>query len=475
MPTLTNSSCSESTSSEKQGKSTKNQKKKRNKKKTRKEKEEEEARRAKSETPIRTEPRKERGAEEEEDDIQMRRNQFLKDKQEKEDLKTHGVEERKLEGTLKNYKIPRVTEPQPEKEKKERDEEKAKTGRIMVGDLVIREETPTETESGEESENKKKAQKRQWKHEKASRKESDSEEERIRQAKREREDKCSDKCREDMPRNWCMTCKKRVLQVYRNHKDYNYQTPELTDMSLDWCMKRGIRKEIPKAQGQVHNEDIRRYRLFKRKYRFLDQEETIMRRKEGKIVDDAFYSFMNHRDPEGDLHINNWCPKLNPVFCKKTNNWFRCICNKVTPTGTVRQFVLHMIQNHSHIYGKEVECLECAAQGYKHKFLSPDALWRHVNNSHEKCLMVGHLKANIQPEFQSNNDCDRWMQAFSQLIVAATIDSLHKEGSLTESFFRKERKEEEIGGEKAYYQHRQEDAPKESSSERWGGHRSDRH
>ena len=280
-----------------------------------------------------------------------------------------------------------------------------------------------------------------------------------------KKDRCTEHCKEEMPRRWCNKCKHRELQEYRNFKDYNFKAPD-DPSALDWCVKTGLKKEIPSAQGQIHKDDIRRFRLFKRKNRYLHCDDRIVRRREGQQVDDAFNSYLDRRDPEGDLHIARWCPKLNPVFCKTTNNFFRCACDRQTPTGTVRQFVLHSIQNHSHIQGRQVECLECAAQGTRQKFLSPQSLWRHINNCHEKVLMCGHLKVNINPEHQSNNDTDRWLNSYSQLVVACVLETLHNEGSLNDSFFRRERKEEDLGGARPIYQQRGPSEEQENPNER---------
>ena len=393
------------------------------------------------------------------------RKQFLRTKEEREKPQTN---------TLERYKIPKLKETHTHDENRREEKEE-----MDIAGVTIQEEI-TFTESEEENENKKKAQKRPWKNEKS--REDESEEERRRQAKTARpkeprepaSERCTEKCNEEMPRNWCSRCKHRELQEYRNFKDYNFQAPN-DPLTLDWCVKKGVKREIPKAQGQIHKDDIRRYRLFKRKNRFLHVDETIARRREGKEVDDAFNSFMNHRDPEGDYHIQTWCPKLNPIFCKKTNNFHRCLCDKMTPVGTVRQFVLHSINNHSHIQGREVECLECAAQGHKNKFMSPQSLWRHINNVHEKVLICGHLKLDMQPEFQSNNDSDRWLNSYSQLVVACVLETLHHEGSLTDSFFRKERREEELGGTQPLNQQRGESEGRQMSpTERRRGHRSER-
>ena len=397
-------------------------------------------------------------------------------KGEPEKSQTKGEPEKSQTKTLERYKIPKLKDTHTHEENKREDKEETE---ITIGEMTIQEEVIF-TESEEENENKKKALKRPWRNEKS--RESDSEEERRRNTKtaRPREPKepdtegCTENCNEEMPRNWCMRCKQRELQEYRNYKDYNFQAPS-DPLALDWCVKRGVVRNIPRAQGQIHKEDIRRYKLFKRKNRFLHCDETIMRRREGLEVDDAFHSFMNSRDPEGDLHISTWCPKLNPIFCKKTNNFHRCSCDKHTPVGTVRQFVLHTIQNHSHIHGKQVECLECAAQGHRNIFMSPQALWRHINNLHEKTLMIGHLKLDMHPEFQSNNDTDRFLNSYSQLIVACVLETLHHEGSLTDSFFRKERKEEDLGGARSSYQQRgASEGGQESPNERRGGHRSER-
>ena len=258
-----------------------------------------------------------------------------------------------------------------------------------------------------------------------------------------------------MPRNWCKKCQKEGLKIFQSFKDFNYRIPnDITGeanekqmiKALDWTRKKGISREIPGRKQQIHPADIRRYRLLKRKNRFLHCDETILRRREGPEIDEAFESYLNRRDPEGDLHIMNWAPKLNPIFTKQTNNTHRCGCDKNTPVGTIRQYVLHTIASHSHIQGKEVECVECAAQGYRNKFVSPQAMWRHLNNSHEKLMIIGHLRVQLQPDFQSINDTDRWLQAYSQMLVAATIETLHQEGSLTDSFFLRERKEEDEPG-----------------------------
>merc|ERR1712208_215074 len=79
------------------------------------------------------------------------------------------------------------------------------------------------------------------------------------------------------------------------------------------------------------------------------------------------------------------------------------------------------------------------------RFLTAEQLWRHISNTHERLLMVGHSKCDFLSERtqRNNNDTDRWLASFSQMLVAATLEALNRENFLSKTFWEKDRKEPE--------------------------------
>ena len=174
-------------------------------------------------------------------------------------------------------------------------------------------------------------------------------------------------------------------------------------------------------------------------------DQKIMHRSEGIDVDEAWNSYQDTRDHEGWRHMQDWYGKLNPVFTKKSSNWHRCSCDTDQSVGTVRQWVHHSLREHSHINNKEIECLECHHQGHAQRFLTAEQLWRHISNSHERLLMVGHSKCDFLSDRtqRNNNDVDRWLATFTQMVVAATLETLNNDNFLSKEFWDQDRKEPE--------------------------------
>ena len=86
----------------------------------------------------------------------------------------------------------------------------------------------------------------------------------------------------------------------------------------------------------------------------------------------------------------------------------------------------------------EVFCTMCSIQGIESRFLSPGALYRHIQNSHEQSLMSSHMKPNLEGEEEDNvypNDCDPFLLGYSQLVASYTLHSLAVKGFLNRNFF----------------------------------------
>ena len=317
----------------------------------------------------------------------------------------------------------------------------------LLGEEETNYEPASETDSeyrqdgkGEES---RRGRKRAWQHEKPTRTETEKE---PKKAKEEMHTKtCRHECEKKALNTWCRECKEDKLMIFKRTKDFGYNKPnEFKDMSLQWTMKKGIKKTMSKEQ--LPYSSIRHYKHEKRTQRFIELDQRIMHRSEGIDLDEAWNSYQDTRDQEGWKHMKDWYGKLNPVFTKRITNHHRCSCDTELCVGTVRQWVHHSLKEHSHINNREIECIECHNQGLSHRFMTAEQLWRHISNSHERLLMVGHSKCDFLSERtqRNNNETDRWMAAFSQMLVAATLEALNKENFLSKSFWEKDRKEPEV-------------------------------
>ena len=118
----------------------------------------------------------------------------------------------------------------------------------------------------------------------------------------------------------------------------------------------------------------------------------------------------------------------NPIFTKMKDNNYRC-CSEEEPVGTIRQYSNHAIEDHSHTSRSQVQCLACLAIGREATFCSPGRLARHISNVHEKLLMCGHQRVHM------SSRSDTWLQAFSQMISSFTIEKLHMQGYLADTFY----------------------------------------
>ena len=248
-------------------------------------------------------------------------------------------------------------------------------------------------------------------------------------------------CTKKQPHLWCKVCTERQERLFKRTKDFNFQPPYMEysyrDMALQWTMKKGLRKEPNREQ--LSHETVQRYTGGKRHTRYIEEDNKIMNRSEGIEIDEAWYDFMNPRDQDGWSFMQHYHYKLNPIFTKHINNIYRCACDKEVCVGTVRQHVHHSIAEHSHINNREILCLECHHQGINSRFMTAESLWRHISNNHERLLLVGHNKCDLNGH-RSNNGADRWLAAYSQMLIAATLEKLNEEGFLNDSFWNRERK-----------------------------------
>ena len=159
-------------------------------------------------------------------------------------------------------------------------------------------------------------------------------------------------------------------------------------------------------------------------------DPRILTKTDLSVTTDLFNDFNNPDDPVGYSFLNKYFSALKTPFCKDTDNAQRCICGW-QGIGTLRQCVNHL-ESHSHMDKSRVRCLLCLTLGASPKvFDTPDALFRHISNVHERTLFSTHLQAN----FDTPNGADLFTLGFGQMVQAHTIGQLAKRGFLSRKFW----------------------------------------
>lgn len=149
-----------------------------------------------------------------------------------------------------------------------------------------------------------------------------------------------------------------------------------------------------------------------------------------KVTEKVFNDFNNQSDQVGFNFMNSYYSVLKVPFSKEIGNKQNCVCGKQS-IGTLRQTVGHL-GNHSHIHLGRVRCILCLTNGGEPKvFDTPDALYRHITNSHERSLFASHVQAN----FPTPNGADLFLLGYGQLLISYTLGELAREGYLSNKFW----------------------------------------
>ena len=240
---------------------------------------------------------------------------------------------------------------------------------------------------------------------------------------------CTGNCEDLRPHEWCKACSaaNQVIleETYSQTWDFARKIPkEAQNEALEWAVKRGNK---PKAVKRLQQESKKEN--YKRKMaRLLTPNHPTFKISEGQEIDNIFKKFQDKRDHVGRSFMQEHYSTCNPIFTKMKDNNYRC-CSEEEPVGTIRQYSNHAIEDHSHTSRSQVQCLACLAIGREATFCSPGRLARHISNVHEKLLMCGHQRVHM------SSRSDTWLQAFSQMISSFTIEKLHMQGYLADTFY----------------------------------------
>ena len=252
---------------------------------------------------------------------------------------------------------------------------------------------------------------------------------------------CRHECLINKPtRDMCERCwddSKYTKERFRQTRDYYYRSTSIKDEDLIYSIKKGTRDMA--FEEPYNTEDS--IQLRNNKKQDCHREDRTNGTYDWKIEDvskEVCSSQSNTQDREGKIHCKIYSRTYIPTLTKKKDNAMRCVCSRTVPVGTLAQQVSHTVQGHSHCQKMEVLCTMCSLQGIESRFLSPGALYRHIQNSHELSLMANHIKPNLEGEEESNvypNDCDPFLLGFSQLVASYTIHSMVMKGFLNRNFF----------------------------------------
>ena len=151
---------------------------------------------------------------------------------------------------------------------------------------------------------------------------------------------------------------------------------------------------------------------------------------DSKVTETVFNDYNNQSDPVGFNFMNSYYSALKVPFSKEISNKQNCVCGKQS-IGTLRQTVGHL-GTHSHIHLGRVRCILCLTNGGEPKvFDTPDALFRHITNAHERSLFTSHVQAN----FPTPNGADLFLLGYGQLLISYTLGELAREGYLSNKFW----------------------------------------
>ena len=163
--------------------------------------------------------------------------------------------------------------------------------------------------------------------------------------------------------------------------------------------------------------------------RFLNDPRQL-NKLDTKVTETIFSDFNNQQDPIGYTFLNKYYSALKVPFSKETVNKQNCVCGKES-IGTLRQTVGHL-GTHSHMHMGRVRCILCLTNGGEPKiFDTPDALFRHITNAHERALFSTH----IQADFPTPNGADLFLLGYGQLLVSYTLGELARQGYLSNKFW----------------------------------------
>ena len=163
--------------------------------------------------------------------------------------------------------------------------------------------------------------------------------------------------------------------------------------------------------------------------RFLNDPRQL-NKLDTKVTETIFSDFNNQQDPSGFNFMNSYYSALRVPFSKETINKQNCVCGKES-IGTLRQTVGHL-GTHSHMHMGRVRCILCLTNGGEPKiFDTPDALFRHITNAHERALFSTH----IQADFPTPNGADLFLLGYGQLLISFTLGELARQGYLSNKFW----------------------------------------
>jgi hypothetical protein len=148
------------------------------------------------------------------------------------------------------------------------------------------------------------------------------------------------------------------------------------------------------------------------------------------VTDKVFCDWNNQADQQGQEFLSKYYSALKVPFTKETVNKQNCICGQKS-IGTLRQTMGHL-RDHSHMHLGRVRCILCLTNGGEPKiFDTPDGLFRHLSNAHERTLFSTH----IQPNFATPNGADLFLLGYGQLLMSYTLGELAKAGFLSNKFW----------------------------------------
>ena len=163
--------------------------------------------------------------------------------------------------------------------------------------------------------------------------------------------------------------------------------------------------------------------------RFLTDPRQI-NKLDTKVTETIFNAFNNQNDPSGFNFVNSYYSVLKVPFSKESVNKQNCVCGKES-IGTLRQTVGHL-GTHSHMHMGRVRCILCLTNGGEPKvFDTPDALFRHITNAHERALFSTHIQADLD----TPNGADLFLLGYGQLLMSYTLGELARKGYLSNLFW----------------------------------------
>ena len=163
--------------------------------------------------------------------------------------------------------------------------------------------------------------------------------------------------------------------------------------------------------------------------RFLTDQRQL-NKLDTTVTETVFKDFNNQRDQSGFNFMNSYYSVLKVPFTKEIENNKNCICGQQS-IGTLRQTVGHL-GTHSHMHMGRVRCILCLTNGGDPKiFDTPDALYRHITNVHERTLFSTHVQTN----FPTPNGADLFLLGYGQLLISYTLGELAREGNLSNKFW----------------------------------------